>query len=134
MVVLRAVELGDRDLRILIATLPSFARLLHFAHLALGGRVHYTVYVRHFYMFFSSILFPSFVIVVAATYSLLADRINRGNSRSIQVSHEREEGPEKEKRRQREREDRAKKNWCSNPRSSFSTLIWKKKKVIGKGD
>lgn len=48
MVVLRAVDLGDRDLRrVLIGALPALGRLLHFAHLALGGRVHYTVYVRH---------------------------------------------------------------------------------------
>lgn len=46
-VVLRAVDLGDRDLGVLIVALPALRRLLHFANLALGGRVHYTVYVRH---------------------------------------------------------------------------------------
>lgn len=46
-VVLRAVDLGDRDLGVLIVALPAFRRLLHFANLTLGGRVHYTVYVRH---------------------------------------------------------------------------------------
>lgn len=40
MIVLRAVDLGDRDLGVLIVTLPTFCRLLHFANLALGGRVH----------------------------------------------------------------------------------------------
>lgn len=46
-IVLRAVDLGDRDLRVLIVALPALRRLLHFANLTLGGRVHYTVYVRH---------------------------------------------------------------------------------------
>ena len=46
-VVLRAVDLGDRDLGVLIVALPALRRLLHFANLALGGRVHYTVHVRH---------------------------------------------------------------------------------------
>lgn len=53
MVVLRAVDLGDRDLRrVLVVALPALSRLLHFAHLALSGRIHYTVYVRHFYAFY----------------------------------------------------------------------------------
>lgn len=56
-VVLRAVDLGDRDLRrVLIVALAALGRLLHFAHLALSGRVHYTVYVRHLR---GSTLFPS---------------------------------------------------------------------------
>lgn len=46
-IVLRAVDLGDRDLGVLIVALPALGRLLHFANLTLGGRVHYTVYVRH---------------------------------------------------------------------------------------
>lgn len=46
-IVLRAVDLGDRDLGVLIVALPALRRLLHFANLTLGGRVHYTVYVRH---------------------------------------------------------------------------------------
>lgn len=57
-VVLRAVDLGDRDLGVLIVALPAFHRLLHFANLALGGRVHYTVYVRHRDSFFLYSLFP----------------------------------------------------------------------------
>lgn len=47
MVVLRVVDLRDRDLGILIVALPALRRLFHFARLALRGRVHYTVYVRH---------------------------------------------------------------------------------------
>lgn len=46
-VILRAVDLGDRDLGVLIVALPALRRLLHFANLALGGREHYTVYFRH---------------------------------------------------------------------------------------
>lgn len=54
-IAVRAVDLGDRDLRrVLIVALPPFGRLLHFAHLALGGRVHYTVYVRHLCVLLSS--------------------------------------------------------------------------------
>lgn len=55
-VVLRVVDLGDRDLRCLVVVaLPTLGRLLHFAHLALGGRVHYTVYVRHLFVLPSSV-------------------------------------------------------------------------------
>lgn len=47
MVVLSAVDLGDRDLRVLVAALPAFGRLLHFANLSLRGGEHCTFYLRH---------------------------------------------------------------------------------------